>query len=274
VITAEDYARSGRKSVAGWLAPESAAIVAALGRAQSAEGLRGGVGEIGIHHGKLFLLLDLLALPGERAVAIDLFGRQDLNRDASGRGDKEIFLAHFDRLGGDRAALTILEKDSTAVSAEEILAATGPLRLFSIDGGHTRAVVENDLALAERVMAAGGIVIVDDVYNEAWPEVALGTFSHLSRRDTGLRPFAISPNKLYLCADADRGARYARLLRERFAGCFWSTVRLFEADVQVFGRESWRSRLKNSPYARNPAVRAAIGLVRGPLAGVIARFQP
>lgn len=273
MTSAEDYAVHGRRSVAGWLAPESARIIAALGRAQTAAGVGGGVAEIGIHHGKLFILLALLRQPGEGALAIDIFARQDLNRDASGQGDKEIFLGHLARFGCDPATVAIIERDSTSISAGEVREAAGMVRLFSVDGGHTSEVVENDLALAEQVLAPGGVVIMDDVYNEAWPEVAEGTFRYLARPDCRLRPFAVSPNKFYLCNDPEHAARFRAQLAVSFSASYWSTVRLFGTEALVFGRETWRSRLKNSPYYNLPAVQAAVRLARGPLAGVIARFR-
>jgi hypothetical protein len=72
--------------------------------------------------------------------------------------------------------------------------AGGPIRLFSVDGGHTEEIVYSDMRLAEETLADGGIVIADDVFNQQWPGVAVGTLKYL---DDGAKlvPFAIGFNK-------------------------------------------------------------------------------
>ena len=52
------YLNEGLGRVEGWLDPRSAKVIAALGEYQTAQGIRGAVGEIGVHHGKLLVLLD------------------------------------------------------------------------------------------------------------------------------------------------------------------------------------------------------------------------
>ena len=55
--------------------------------------------------------------------------------------------------------------------------ARGGIRLFNVDGGHTEWIVFSDMSLAEATMAVGGIVIADDVFNQDWPGVSIGTLS-------------------------------------------------------------------------------------------------
>ena len=50
--------------------------------------------------------------------------------------------------------------------------ADGPLRIVSVDGGHTADIAAHDLAVADEALAEGGIIIIDDVFNEQWPGVA------------------------------------------------------------------------------------------------------
>jgi hypothetical protein len=53
----------------------------------------GGIGEIGVHHGKFTCFLYLLRRSREQKLfAIDVFDNQALNKDGSGRGQKDIFL--------------------------------------------------------------------------------------------------------------------------------------------------------------------------------------
>src|SRR3546814_19520942 len=101
-------------------------------------------------HGKLFILLALARQAGEGAFAVDVFGDQHLNRDASGRGDREIFLGNVSRWLGTPETVTVLQRSSLEVRPEDILAATGPVRLASVDGGHTEVFVVIDLHQIDR----------------------------------------------------------------------------------------------------------------------------
>lgn len=91
------YLRRGCRNVGGWLFPYSARFIDSLLALQLESGVRGAVGEIGVHHGKLFILLALGRRPDEAAFAIDVFGDQHLNTDASGAGDRDIFVANTRR---------------------------------------------------------------------------------------------------------------------------------------------------------------------------------
>src|SRR5688500_7125322 len=95
--------------VDGWLDRFSAEIILATSRFQHERGIGGGVAEIGIHHGKLFLLLYLATNSDETAVAIDVFDQQFLNVDGSGRGDKARFLRHATRVAGDLSGISMIE---------------------------------------------------------------------------------------------------------------------------------------------------------------------
>ena len=56
----------------------------------------------------------------------------------------------------------------------------------------------NDLQLAEGVVLDKGVVVLDDFFNQEWPGVASGGSRHMLDPATALRPFCITPNKLYL----------------------------------------------------------------------------
>ena len=62
--------------------------IVALGSVQKHLGIRGAVSEIGVHHGRLFILLHLLTEASEASVAWDLFESQNDKADGSGRGNK------------------------------------------------------------------------------------------------------------------------------------------------------------------------------------------
>ena len=87
----ERYRTQGLAEVEGWFEPESAELMAALLLHQIDAGHTSGVAEIGVHHGRSFLLLANGLVPGESAVALDLFEQQEQNPDGSGKGDRGRF---------------------------------------------------------------------------------------------------------------------------------------------------------------------------------------
>ena len=56
---------------------------------------------------------------------------------------------------------------------------------------------------AEAAIADGGIIVVDDVFNEQWPGVGDGVRHYFERRPN-LVPFAIGANKTYFCRPSHR----------------------------------------------------------------------
>lgn len=206
------YRQRGLQSVEGWLDRYSADFIATIAAVQRRNRWSGALGEIGVHHGKLFILLQLNAAQGEALFAIDLFENQQLNIDRSGCGNREIFLRNIARWGGNADTITIITKSSLETAPDEILDAVGPVRLASIDGGHTEECTFNDLLLIERVVADYGVVIIDDCFNQHWPGVSTGVAKYLMRPTPALHPFAISPNKVYFARPGFVG-RYRQEIR-------------------------------------------------------------
>ena len=205
------YLKRDHKFVAGWLTPGAIEMVRRIAELQRSLGVAGNVAEIGVHHGRLFILLYLLKSAGAKALAIDLFERQELNVDRSGGGDREVFLANL-RKYADTLDLLVHAGDSRDLTGQFVMhLAGGPFRLFSIDGGHTVEVTEHDLATAEASLAPGGVIILDDYFNEIYPEVSIGT-NNFFRDARRIVPFAIGGGKVMFC-HPDYAARYADGLR-------------------------------------------------------------
>ncbi|MBN9512917.1 MAG: class I SAM-dependent methyltransferase [Alphaproteobacteria bacterium] len=238
------YIHRDKFRIEGWLHTDAALAIAALGERQQALGVGGGVAEIGVHHGKLFILLYLLGRSSEKAVAIDLFEDQHLNVDQSGNGDFWTFRRNLER-HADTQRLVVHQGNSLDLSGADLVRlAGGPLRLASVDGGHTAQHAAHDLAVAEAALAEGGIVIVDDVFNEQWPGVAEGVHRYFARRPN-LVPFAIGANKTYFC----RPSHSESYRDAAVAAAQWVTMPDFLGErvaVLQFARRSFKDRFAHS----------------------------
>lgn len=230
----ERYRAFGHRTVKGWVEPQTLDILRSLSEAQDIEGVDGAVAEIGVHHGKLFIGLQLLNHLGLPAVAVDVFDDQDLNVDQSGRGDLQRFELNV-RRWSDWSSVVVRQDDSTHLTGRDLRElAEGPVRLFSVDGGHTEETVTADMRTAEQSIAPGGIVVADDVFNAEWPGVSVGTLRYLDGGGA-LVPFAIGFNKTYFTDEAHTST-YREVIR-RVYGHGWrmahKTTTFHQNDVEV-----------------------------------------
>jgi hypothetical protein len=192
------YIKHGQFLVKGWLFPGAVKSIVLLSEEQRSANVGGGVAEVGVHHGKLFILLYLLGQQDEPAVAIDLFSQQELNIDHSGAGDLERFKQNLQR-HADTDRLVVHEGDSTQLCSEDLLQlGRGSLRMISIDGGHTAEITAHDLATSEGALIEGGIIVLDDCFSETWPGVIDGVHRHFSEPRT-IVPFGMGANKTFFC---------------------------------------------------------------------------
>ena len=206
------YVRHGHHIVKGWLVPGAAEAIISLSEEQRRLGVPGGMAEIGVHHGKLFILLYLLGSENEPAVAIDIFSKQRLNVDHSGAGDLATFRRNL-RRHADSERLTIHEGDSTELTSAQLLElGRGRFRTISIDGGHTAEITEHDLATSEEALAPSGILVLDDCFNEMWPGVVEGVHRYFSQ-PRAIVPFGIGANKTFFC-HREFAQQYALVLKK------------------------------------------------------------
>ncbi len=188
------------RRVKGWLARSDYEIFKALLKGQAAQGTSGSLVEIGTHHGKS--LIPLLIHGGrDKAYVIDIFDDQDQNLDGSGHGDLGILKRNLARFGLGKQRLVLDARLSSDVTPNDILSKVGQVRFFHIDGGHHLEAITADIALADQVMAEGGIIAIDDVFRPEWPEVSMGVFQSKIIQDGQWRAFAIGFNKTYFCQE-------------------------------------------------------------------------
>jgi hypothetical protein len=233
----DKYITKGQKRVSGWLSIIDAEIIASLLDRQNQSSIYGAVAEIGVHHGKLFVLLCLGRKIGEKSYCIDVFGDQHLNEDKSGCGDREAFenTLRSHHLLDDRVVID--GRSSEIVAPRDLLDSVGPVRLFSVDGGHWTDIVKSDLSLAEEVLADRGVIALDDFHRAEWPNVSEAYFKWFDTRKKPIVPFAIGFNKLYLCHTSDVGFYQEPLYsNERLRPLLATMVEFQEVAIPVYQR--------------------------------------
>jgi hypothetical protein len=234
------YAKFGHRNVQGWLSKKAAMNIMQLAEIQEVHGITGGACEIGVHHGRLFILLCLLLRPDERALAVDLFGKQGENVDGSGHGSLERLKANLTRWGVDVSRITTLAENSMRLSPQRVQGTVGPVRIFSVDGGHTAEITHNDLSIAACTVRDGGLVILDDFMSPRWPGVTEGAcqFMHEHRE---LAPIGYVSNKLVLTRGTSEP--YRHVLRGE-------PVEMFGRPAVMARALSWRERVARSAMWR------------------------
>lgn len=185
------------RSVEGYIDPPDALVFLSLLESQRQHGLHGGLAEIGIYFGRSYFLLKKIAAPDEDVLGIDLF---DIGNMSDGISDQyRLFLEHGDRLGLPVDEDMLLVGDSRTFSAEEITDKVGTVRFFSVDGGHSLPNLVSDSHLARDTVADHGIIVFDDTFNPAWPEVTVGMADFIRDNDDAFSTFCMTKYKTYVC---------------------------------------------------------------------------
>ena len=164
---AERYLAKPFNAVKGASSKISAVVATRLLAAQSAQGVRGHVAEIGVFEGRFFIALALCVEPGERAIATDVFTWPD-------EGVAERFLANC-RSAGVNMDIVVVQKAATHNLTREAYrqAAGGPIRFLHIDGAHTYEGVLHDLHLAKAALHPQGVLCLDDVLHPRYPALTI-----------------------------------------------------------------------------------------------------
>lgn len=85
----KNYYLNGFQKIEGWCSEALFETINALASCEINK--NGGALEIGVHHGKLFILLNCIIEKNFRSYAVDVFENQNLNIDNSGHGSLHQF---------------------------------------------------------------------------------------------------------------------------------------------------------------------------------------
>lgn len=143
---------------------------------------------------------------------------------------------------------------SEAVDPEQFPARS--TRFMHIDGDHGRWALHNDLEMANRIVSADGMVVIDDFFSETFVGVTYGTIEWMALNPTAFEMILVGFNKAYLVRPRF-ARRYLEAIRDRLPahmracglpnftllrtddtrafGCFGITGR--QHDVDIVSRE-------------------------------------
>ena len=184
-----EYLRNFVHPLPGWLKDYAAIRILDLLNWRERNAIRGPLLEIGVYHGRSLALALRSALQAkERVVALDTF--QYVPLDTVKTGVAPI---------ADPESICWLQTSSNLCSSRQLLQNLGAdPRFISIDGSHECDDVFWDLRLAEDMLAARGLVAVDDFMNLITMGVNEGVHKFFATL-RNLAPFAYTSNKLFLC---------------------------------------------------------------------------
>ncbi|HVY44206.1 MAG TPA: class I SAM-dependent methyltransferase [Hyphomicrobiaceae bacterium] len=222
------YLDEGYGSVVGMSSRFAAAICCGLMRIQTAFGVSGPVAEIGTFEGRFFIALAHALVPGERALGIDLFdwpNPQVIDR----------FEANCAAHGVPSERRITWRADSRTMKPDELLAKVGGkrVRLFHVDGEHSRDALTRDLELATQVLAEGGLIVLDDMLHPGYPTLMVAVQDYLERHPDMVvlciidRETIVAATKFVLCRK-DWFKRYEERLLEAFKDNIWPLGADFE----------------------------------------------
>lgn len=195
----EAYLKDGSRHVDGYLLSGSASIICSIIDIQDELKIYGNIAEIGVYHGKLLILLCHCLRTGESAFAIDVFDTQPSVQGIKTEGDYYRFSSNhlLNNLNANKInkeIVNLIIRNSQDLTSGDLVTEFGGsnIRLFSIDGDHSRAGVRHDLNLAAATLTQGGIILIDDLFNTICPSLTEGIIDFFREDGAGcLEPVAI-----------------------------------------------------------------------------------
>ena len=172
----QNYVKKGVEAINGMLQSGSLSILWSLMELQDHFDVKGNIAEIGVFQGKLLLLLCHWLNRGETAYGIDVYGTPPGRNQA----DIDSFLENLKYFGFADSDCKLIVKDSFYLSAQDIcdLAGGQTIRLFSVDGDHSKEGVLHDLTIATASLCDGGVIIADDLFNAWYPTVTEAVYEY------------------------------------------------------------------------------------------------
>lgn len=228
IAAVDDYLDTGYATVVGMSSRFAAAVSCGLMRIQTGLGVTGPVAEIGTFEGRFFIAMAHALADGEKALGIDLFdwpNPQVIDR----------FEANCAKHGVPAEKRITWRADSRAMTSEDLLAKLDGerVRLFHVDGEHSRHALTRDLELATAVLADGGVIVLDDMLHPGYPTLMVAVQDYLQRHSDMVvlciidRETIVAATKFVIC-QAAWFKRYEEKLLEAYKDNVWPLGADFE----------------------------------------------
>ena len=228
VPAVDRYLDDGYASVVGMSSRFAAAITGGLMRIQSELGVTGPVAEIGTFEGRFFIAMAHALKQGETALGIDLF-------DWPNPEIIDRFHANCLKHGIPASHRITWKTDSRTLKSEELLAKLDGrrVRLFHVDGEHSRHALSRDLELATQVLAPEGLIVLDDMLHPGYPTLMVAVQQYLEAHPEMCplciidRETIVAATKFVLCRK-DWFKRYEERLLTDYKANIWPLGADFE----------------------------------------------
>jgi len=155
---------------------------------QGEEGIDGAILEFGVYKGRSAMLVAHRVRPGEPFVLVDVAPYVDLP------SIREV---------APQAVFVECASEAFPETYPGYRELEGACRFIHVDSSHTFETTTAELAMAERLLAPGGLLVLDDFTNLDYPQVAAATYRYLYTSGSGLMIFLIAGVKAYLCRRED-----------------------------------------------------------------------
>jgi len=221
--------------IEGWYQFEAALLFMRYNQLVREDGIDGDVLEIGVYHGLSTIAMAQLRSESRRLVVIDPFDDAgQTNKEMYGTHIRTMFERNFASFYPKAPFLHVIGRSSSDVSASELCQEGGSFSFCHIDGGHSREETFSDLSLCEQLLAAGGLIALDDYFNPQHPGVVEGAIEFFLRKPNAIRPLAAGFNKVIF-----QKAGGAPNMNERFLECFrgakYEVVKMWDSPTLLFG---------------------------------------
>jgi predicted O-methyltransferase YrrM len=226
--TVDAYLADGYSSVVGMSSRFAAAVASQMLKIQTGLGVSGPFAEIGTFEGRFFIAMAHALTTDEKAIGIDLF-------DWPNPEIIDRFHANCRKHGVPDDKRVTLKADSRVMKPDDLLKASGgqKIRMFHIDGEHSRAALKRDLALATSVIGDGGIIILDDMLHPGYPTLMVAVQEYLEANPDIVplcvidRETIVGATKFVLCQKS-WFKRYEEVMLDVFKANIWPLGADFE----------------------------------------------
>jgi hypothetical protein len=189
-------------SIEGMMSRFSMQVMDAVLSQQRRMNVGGYLAEFGVYKGKSAAVISAHVHPGERLLLVDI------ERYITDETVAKLFVTPEFWLGRSED-FARMHPDYTSFKRS--------VRFMHIDSGHGYRTTLAEMELADRLLADGGVVCLDDFTNLNYSQILPAIYKYLFTTKTDLTVFLVTNEKAYLCRRAWFD-RYAKFVLEHLVG--------------------------------------------------------